>query len=54
MRSSPFGPCGGGSGTRSQIGAQVLVLLDRLEAGGVGVLQVLQDPHPAALVEARC
>ena len=32
-------------------GAQVLIDLDRLEAGGVGILQVLNDPHPAAVVE---
>src|SRR5204862_4442101 len=33
-------------------GAQVLVDLGRLEAGGVGVLEILDDPDAPAIVEA--
>ena len=47
----PFGPLRRRLGDAVVDGAQVLILLDRLEARRVGVLQVLHDPHPAALVE---
>ena len=52
MRSSPFGPCGGGSGTLSQIVRRYWSCLTGFRPGGVRVLQVLQHPHPAAVVEA--
>ena len=34
-------------------GAQVLIDLDRLEAGGSGILQILDDPHAALVVEGH-
>ena len=34
------------------LGAEVLVDRHRLEPGRIGILQVLDDPEPAALVEA--
>ncbi len=51
MRSAPFGPFGGGFRHAVVDGAEVLVDLHRLEAGWRGILQVLNDPHAARVVE---
>ena len=51
MRSAPFGPLRRRLGHAVVDGARVAVDLDPLQAGGVGILQVLDDPEPAAVVE---
>ena len=49
--SAPRGPLRGRLGHAVVLGAQIPIDLDRLQPGRGRILQILNDPHPAAIVE---